>query len=154
MVWVRPVIGHQHQVGAMVGGDGEPRGRRKFIRKPKRRHAAELADDAIRVGIFGASPVINKDMALLHPGQGLSYERSLGDDQLPQKLLEVVCLRGGDKKKSQRDGGPSGGKIRSGPMRNPRLVDEVRKNWRAHEVYSPYLQVTGEFGLGLRFKKF
>jgi len=47
----------------MVGGDGEPRGRRKFIRKPKRRHAAELADDAIRVGIFGASPVINKDMA-------------------------------------------------------------------------------------------
>ena len=71
----------------MVGGDGEPRGRRKFIRKPKRRHAAELADDAIRVGIFGASPVINKDMALLHPGQGLSYERSLGDDQLPQKLL-------------------------------------------------------------------
>ena len=90
----------------------------------------------------------------LRRGQGLSNERSLGDDQLPQKLLEVVCIRGGDKKKSQRDGGPSGGKIRSGPMRNPRLVDEVRKNWRAHEVYSPYLQVTGEFGLGLRFKKF
>ena len=78
----------------MVGGDGEP-GRkeesgRKFIRKPKRRHPAELADDALRVGIFGSRPVINKDMALLHPGQGLSYERSLGDDQLPQKLLEVV----------------------------------------------------------------
>ena len=39
-------------------------------------------------------------------------------------------------------------------MSNPRILDEVRKSWRAHEVYGEYIQVTREFGpyLGFRFR--
>ena len=139
--------------GAMVVRELRPRGGRKYERVPKVRNAAELADDAIRVGAFGAPPVINRDMALLQPGVSLPYR--FGEAQFAKKLLEIVCLRKGNRKNGERDGGPSGGRLLEAPLKRPNVLTEIEKNWKAHEFYSEALEVRRDPGgeLGLYFKK-